>query len=110
MLFNDGRGGFQARRDHPTGRSPYSVVIGDLDGDGKPDLMTGGFDEETVCVLLNAGDGRFRAKLDFPSPGVPRFLAIADVNGDRRPDLAATIFTWAVVVHLNGSGATASAP
>ena len=95
VLLNRGDGSFQARREYGTGDDPSSVVIGDVDGDGKPDLVTANEIAHTVSVLLNKGDGSFQAKLDYPTgfagPGLgPYSLAVGDLNGDRRPDLATT--------------------
>src|SRR5205814_378661 len=36
---------------------PESVAIEDLNGDGKPDLVTANYNASTVSVLLNAGPG-----------------------------------------------------
>ena len=45
---------FAAARSYATGPSPYSVAIGDLNGDGKPDLATAnGNPRNTVSVLIN---------------------------------------------------------
>ena len=52
MLLNRGDGSFQAKLDYRTGRGPDSVAIGDLNGDGKPDLATANA-ANTVSVLLN---------------------------------------------------------
>src|SRR5207247_95342 len=85
---------FAAARNYAIGRLPNSVAIGDLDDDGKPDLVTasaldpGGTSDGALSVLLNRGDGRFRAGRDY-EVGVSPSVAIADVNGDRAPDLVA---------------------
>ena len=78
-----------------TGRGPYSVAIGDLNGDGKPDLATANLATvtlNTVSVLLNRGDGSFQAKRDYRTGGGPYSVAIGDLNGDGKPDLATANF------------------
>ena len=54
MLLNNGDGSFQAKRDYATGVNPESVAIGDLNGDGKADLVTAneGPPAGTVSVLI----------------------------------------------------------
>ena len=70
-----------------TGASPFSVAMGDLNGDGRPDLVTANRNSNTVSVLLGNGDGTFGAKLDYGTGVQPASVAIGDVNGDRKPDL-----------------------
>ena len=65
VLLNRGNGSFRAKRDYRTGRLPFSVAIGDLNGDGKPDLVTANQRANNVSVLMNRGDGSFQARLDF---------------------------------------------
>ena len=50
MLVNRGDGRFQAKLDYAPGGRPYSVAIGDLNSDGRPDLVTA---NEGVSVFLN---------------------------------------------------------
>src|SRR5215475_11288081 len=81
---------------YPTGISPTSVAIGDLNGDGHQDLAVANYndpnllDEGTVSVFLGNGDGTLSAATQYPtgtsSPGA-QSGAIGDVNGDSRPDL-----------------------
>ena len=79
---------FAPARSYATGRSPDSVAIGDLNGDGRPDLATANYDADGVSVLLNRGDGSFRAKRDYAAGLDPSSVAIGDLNGDGKPDLA----------------------
>ena len=53
MLANRGDGSFRARLDYRTGLRPDSVAIGDLNGDGKPDLATANHNASSVSVLIN---------------------------------------------------------
>jgi hypothetical protein len=71
-----------------------SVAIGDLNGDGKPDLVVGNSygcatcDTSTLSVLLGNGDGTFQPPVNYSSGGsYVDSVAIADLNGDGIPDL-----------------------
>ena len=51
-----------------TGTDPYSVAIGDLDGDGKPDLVLTNPNTQTVSVMRNlssSGSASFAAAQDI---------------------------------------------
>ena len=56
------RGTFVRPREELRNRAgaPDSVAVGDLNGDGKPDLAIANGNVATVTVLLNNGDGTFR--------------------------------------------------
>jgi hypothetical protein len=100
VLINRGDGSFEARRDYPAGLQAFSVAVGDLNGDRKPDLAIGHFGEEdagestgtTVSVILNGGAGNFQIKRDYRTGRNPRSVAIGDLNGDHKPDLATANF------------------
>src|SRR6266508_3268976 len=88
-LFASSAPSFSVARNYPAGREPASVAIGDLNGDGKPDLATANANAAgTASVLLNKGDGSFQAKLDYRTGPVPFSVAIGDLIGDGMPDLA----------------------
>ena len=52
--------GFAAKQDVDTGPNPRSVTVGDLNGDGKPDLAVANVGSDTVSVLLNTTAPRRR--------------------------------------------------
>ena len=90
VLLGNGDGTFQAGLGYAAGSYVSSVAVGDLNGDGKPDIVTDGcFDSicGNVAVLLGNGDGTFQAAMTYGSGGASS-VAIGDLNGDGKPDLA----------------------
>jgi hypothetical protein len=103
VLLGNGDGTFGAKTDFATGSGPHSVAIGDLSGDGKPDLAVANLGSNTVSVLLGDGNGAFSAKTDFGTGGGPYCVAIRDLNGDGKPDLVTANLWSTVSVLLNMS-------
>jgi hypothetical protein len=83
--------GFAAPVAYPTGANPHEVLVADINGDGKPDIITGNGNGSngSVSVLLGHGDGTFQAPITFPLAGTPISLGVADVTGDGRLDILA---------------------
>jgi FG-GAP-like repeat/PASTA domain len=99
LLFNDGTGGFAARREYGAAAGWFAVV--DLNGDGRRDLVSWNGVQD-LSVLLNRGDGSFTVRRREDG----NVLAIADLNGDQRPDLVtevwqATAEGWSATVEIN---------
>ena len=91
VLLGNGDGSFQPARIFATGQGSLSVAIGDVNGDGRPDLVAANYYSNDVSVLLGNGDGTFQAAQSFPTAGMnPVTVAVGDFNGDGRPDLAVT--------------------
>lgn len=96
ILRNTGTAGpisFDPRIDYTTEAQPSSIAIGDLDGDGKPDIAISNFKSNTVSVFRNngtAGTVSYEAKVDFPVGTSPSCIAIGDLDQDGKPDLAVT--------------------
>ncbi|MGA2001938.1 MAG: FG-GAP-like repeat-containing protein [Terriglobales bacterium] len=83
----------------PGGYEPDALAVGDVNGDGKPDLVVGNFCDSAcdvsgvVGVLLGNGDGTFQAPVSYSSGGWDiNSVAIGDVNGDGKPDIVVANF------------------
>jgi hypothetical protein len=80
------------RKDFGTDSAPNAVAVGDLNGDGMPDLAVTNFFSNSVSVLLNtaaagASTPAFAAKQDFATGSFADAVAIGDFNADAVPDL-----------------------
>ncbi len=84
---------FDSHVDFKTGSSPNGVALGDLDGDGKPDLVVTNRDSQTVSIFMNTSvpgpitASSFAPNVDFTTRSDPWCVVISDVNGDGKPDL-----------------------
>ncbi|MEG3960511.1 FG-GAP-like repeat-containing protein, partial [Microcoleus sp. herbarium2] len=100
--------------DFPTGGRPYSVSIGDFNGDGSPDVATANEDTDTISILINttptgAATPTFAPTVDFSNGDFPTSVSIGDFNGDGSPDVAtANLFsnTISILINTTPTGAT----
>src|SRR5206468_3092571 len=76
---------FAAAKLYATGAAPDVLTLGDLNGDGKSDLVTGNL-SSAVSVLLNRGNGSFETRRNYKTDDDPASLAIGDLNGDGKGD------------------------
>lgn len=94
----------------PVGGDPISVVLGDLDGDDRLDIIVNNLLSEAVSVLLNQGQGEFSPHTLIPV-GNAVAIALGDVNGDGALDLVtANSREEAVSVLLNQGDGSFAAP
>lgn len=102
--------------------SPFGLAIGDIDGDGKSDLIVPASGENSVFVLRNTGllpDGvfdatSFKTSVSFTTGTSPRSVALADLDGDGRLDVVAassnSSATLSVLRNTSASGSISFAP
>ena len=109
MCLNNGNGTFAPAIDYVVYGTPRAVVVGDLNGDGTPDLAVA--NDSNLSVLMNNGNGTFGTPITVGVGPLPTSIAIGDVNGDGSLDLAVSnTGSGTVSVLLNtGNGSFAGA-
>jgi hypothetical protein len=105
VLLGNGDGTFQPAQSYPAGSVPWSVAVGDFNGDGKPDLAVANQISSTVSILLGQGDGTFQPAVNYAAGTLPRSVAVGDFNGDGKQDLA-VVFGGGVRVLLGKGDGT----
>jgi hypothetical protein len=88
---------------YPVGTDPRAVVVGDLDRDGKDDLVIADH-AGAVQVLRGKGDGTFEQALSHAVGKCPVALALGDFNHDGKLDLAVADELGDVVQVMLGKG------
>ena len=88
-----------------------NTTIGDLTGDGKPEIISPNCQDNNITVFVNNGDGTFQTGVYYSTAANaaavysnPEAVAIGDVNGDGVPDLIATNNYTGDVTVLTGNG------
>lgn len=90
VFWNDGSGGFSAP---PVGIGPPRVEVraaaaGDIDGDGRPDLVFGDLLTSQVMLWRNAGQRRFAAGVSISRDTINAgAIVLADLNKDGTRDV-----------------------
>jgi len=112
ILLGNGDGTFQTSLNVAAGKNPFSIALGDFNGDGRLDVVVanngmnpaGGWLAGTVSVLLGNGDGTFQKHVDYATGTGPVSVAVGDFNGDHVLDLAVAAHADHVVSVLLGNG------
>lgn len=89
---------FAARQDFTasSGQGNGNRII-DIDGDGKPDLLSVHWSGNCLWVLRNTSTGpgviSFAAGVSFATTTQPHKIDVGDLDGDTKPDVVITAFT-----------------
>jgi FG-GAP-like repeat len=117
IVSGDGRGGFSRApgSPFPVGPSPYPGALGDVNGDGRLDIVatasaTGPARAQqlplsrALTLLLADEHGGFRPSQLPLRTGTPWFAAIGDLNADGKPEIVATHHEQHALTVLLGDG------
>src|SRR5262245_45438856 len=83
---------FSPATSYPVGTLPDVATAADFNNDGRLDLATPNFHDDTATVLLGNGDGTFDPAPKSPVGPYPHSLAVGDFNNDGNLDLATAIY------------------
>src|SRR5258708_6934359 len=89
-----------------TGITMFDLVVADVNGDGRPDLIYTG-DPDTLTVRYQQKDGTWGDKKVVEIPAPTQFvscLKISDLNADGRNDLAILTQKELVLIYQNAKG------
>jgi hypothetical protein len=117
-VLGDGKGGFLAPKNtQVTGLNlTNNLAIGDLNGDGFPDVVVSGSDPVTgvaaIGVMLGKGDGTFESTAVFPSGSGDAFslTVTGDFNGDGKIDVALLTRSGVITVDPGKGDGTFGSP
>ncbi len=102
LLITRGAATFQWPSPFPVGTGPAFLVVGDVNGDGWPDVATASASDGTVSVLINDQSGGFLPRHVYPTSGV--YLQLGDIDGDGFADLLASGKSVISVLRNRGDG------
>lgn len=105
ILFGKKNGGYSSAVYFPLLKDdPQSMVAGDFNGDGNPDLLVGDGDG-SVTELPGDGKGSLKSGSEVAHVGSVVSMAVGDFNHDGIPDIAVSDFSANALTILLGSGA-----
>jgi hypothetical protein len=95
VLLNDSAhpGNLLPKVDYPAGGSMFDLAVGDLNGDGNPDVVLGSlFSGVTILLGNTANPGQLLTPHSYPATATPAGgrslgVAIGDIDGDGIPDV-----------------------
>jgi hypothetical protein len=114
VFLNAGAGSFLPAGRLEAGQSPVAVLLADLDGDGRTDLISADAWSTELRLFKGQGDGTFAAPEALDAGLGARVILAADIDGDHVPDLIVAGFAdpgaGGSVAILHGRGAGVFAP
>lgn len=101
IVISNGDGTFRAGSSYATASTITSITSGDLNGDGRMDLVAGWSNgsEGSNLIYLGNGNGTFKAASTYTSNNLPTYVFLDDFNADGIKDsitVSSSVTTMAV--------------
>lgn len=87
VLLGLGNGIFAPRTDYPVETHPFSLAVGDVDGNSNLDIVTANHYSENVSVLIGLGNGTFAPRTDYTLGVSAWSMALGDLDLDGNQDI-----------------------
>jgi len=107
VFLNNGGGRLSEPIAYDLRGSPVAIALGDLNGDGALDVITGNGGTNpnySVSVLLGKGDGTFREVQTYRAGNETSAVAVVDLDGDGKLDVLAGSYLDTKVWFYRGTG------
>ena len=108
ILRNTSSGGltsFAPAFDLVTGKAPNGLNLGDIDGDGKLEILVTNYTDSNLSVFKNQSvsgtlnSASFGAKVNFAFTGQPTAIFVANIDNDAKPDLIVASYVASTSTH-----------
>lgn len=104
VFLNTGSGTFASAIQYTTQGSPYYITCGDLNFDGKADIVSSQTLADKISVFIASGSGSFLAATTLSITDHPSRLEIGDFNNDTKPDVMVAKYYSSSIALYSGDG------
>lgn len=91
---------FDAKKEYPTGGMTYAIATGDLNGDGKPEIVSASVGSSSITIFKNlsvTGNINFESGQNISLQSATFSICISDIDVDGKPDILVTSSTYSLV-------------